>query len=31
MTTHTGMAEYYDSRYFYRISDAGYSDASLYS
>src|SRR5262249_11530433 len=30
MTTHTGMAEYYDPRYFYKIEDAGMSEAPLY-
>lgn len=30
MTTHTGMAEYYDQRYFYKIEDASKSDAPLY-
>ncbi len=30
MTTHTGMAEYYDPRYFYRIEAAGKSEAPLY-
>lgn len=30
MTTHTGMAEYYDPRYFYAIETAGTSPAPLY-
>jgi len=30
MTTHTGMGEYYDLRYFYKIEDAGLSEAPLY-
>lgn len=30
MTTHTGMAEYYDPKYFYEIRTAGMSEAPLY-
>lgn len=30
MTTHTGMAEYYDPKYFYEIRTAGMQEAPLY-
>lgn len=30
MTTQTGMAEYYDPKYFYKIEDYGLSEAPIY-